>query len=159
SGLIAGSLVDRWNRQRVMIISDSIAGMCSLVILFLYSSQQLQVWHLYVISAIVGWVGTFQGLAFSAGLTMLIPKAQVTRARGMMSLAEYVSVIGAPLLGGLLIGILGVSGVLIIDILTFLFAAGTLFVVSIPQPPPVETEGRKPLWRDSIMGFQYIFQR
>jgi MFS transporter, DHA3 family, macrolide efflux protein len=159
ASLVAGPLVDRWNRKRVMMVSDAIAGVCSLAILLLYASDGLQVWHLYVTAAIMGCVGTFQGLAFSAGLTLLIPKTQYTRARGMMSLAEYASSIGAPLFGGLLVSVVGIGGVLVIDMLTFLVAIGTLFIVHIPQPPPVEAEAEIPLWRDSWSGFQYIFQR
>jgi MFS transporter, DHA3 family, macrolide efflux protein len=72
--IVAGPLVDRWNRQRIMIVSDSIAGLLSVVILLLYMADQLQVWHLYVMAAVFGWVGTFQGLAFTTSVTMLIPK-------------------------------------------------------------------------------------
>src|SRR5215207_9893580 len=54
--LAAGPLVDRWSRQRVMIVSDLIAGACTLVVLLLYTGGQLQVWHLYVVAAVVGFV-------------------------------------------------------------------------------------------------------
>jgi MFS family permease len=159
TSLVAGTLVDRWNRQRVMMVSDTVAGLCSLAILVLYTSNHVEVWYLYVVAAVVGCAGTFQSLAFSAGLTMLIPKSQYTRASGMMSLARYASSIGAPLLGGFLVSFVGIPSVLLFDILTFLFAVGTLFFVVIPQPPPVEHEVRKPFWRDSASGFQYLFQR
>jgi MFS family permease len=159
TSLVAGSLVDRWNRKQVMIVSDSLAGLCSLVILLLYTANQLEVWHLYVTAAILGCVGTFQSLAFSAGLTLLVPKAQYTRANSMMSLAGYASAIGAPLLGGVLVSFIGIGSVLVIDIITFLFAVTTLFFITIPQPPPTDTTIRQPLWRDTLSGFQYIFQR
>ena len=159
TSLVAGPLVDRWNRRRVIMVSDTAAGLCSLAILVLYAANRLEVWHLYGVAAVVGCAGTFQSLAFSAGLTMLIPKSQYTRASGMMSLARYTSSIGAPLLGGFLVSFVGIISVLLIDIFTFLFAVGTLFFVVIPQPPPVEHEVRKPFWRDSASGFQYLFQR
>jgi MFS family permease len=159
TSLVAGPLVDRWNRQRVMMVSDTLAGVCSLAILVLYAANHLEVWHLYVVAAVVGSTGTFQGLAFSAGLTMLIPKSEYTRASGMMSLARYSSSIGAPLLGGFLVSFVGITSVLLFDIITFLFAVGTLFFVVIPQPPSVEHEVRKPFWRDTASGYQYLFQR
>jgi MFS transporter, DHA3 family, macrolide efflux protein len=159
TSLVAGSLVDRWNRKTVMIVSDSIAGLCSLVILLLYATNALEVWHLYVTAAIVGCVSTFQHLAFSAGLTLLIPKTQYARANSMMSLAGYASGIGAPLLAAVLVSFIGIGSVLVIDIITFLFAVTTLIFVTIPQPPPTGTTIRQPLWRDTLSGYQYIFRR
>lgn len=156
TSLVAGPQVDRWDRKRVMMVSDTVAGLTSLATLILFAANRLEVWHLYAIAAVVGCAGTFQSLAFSAGLTMLIPKEQYARASGMMSFARYASGIAAPLLGGFLAG---VTVVLLIDIITFLFAVGTLFFVSIPQPPPVEHESGKPFWRDTASGFQYLFQR
>lgn len=159
TSLVAGPLVDRWDRRRVTIASDSAAAVCSLVILALYAANQLEVWHLYLTAAVIGASGTFHSLAFSAGLTMLIPKTQYARASGMMSLARYASGVGAPLLGGVVVSLSGIGTVLTIDILTFLVAVSTLFFVTIPQPPPVESEARKPLWRDTASGFRYIFRR
>jgi MFS transporter, DHA3 family, macrolide efflux protein len=158
TSFVAGSLVDRWDRKRVMMVSDTVAGLSTLLILVLFSANQLEVWHLYFTAAIVGCAGTFQGLALSAGLTMLIPKEQYTRASGMMSLAQYASKIGAPLLGGFLVTFAGLNSVLLIDIFTFVFAVSTLFFITIPAPPPVEEKPPR-LLHGTAAGFQYIFQR
>ncbi len=159
SKLVAGPLVDRWDRRRIMIVSDFIAGLSGFILFLLYSGGRLEVWHLYVLSVITAFVRTFQYLAYSASLTLMVPKAQYARAQGMISLAEYASLIGAPFLGSLLIYAIGLQGVLLIDLMTFLFAVGILFAVRIPQPTRLEAETPKPLWRDSLLGFQYIFQR
>ena len=67
----------------------------------------------------------------------------------------------APVLAGLLLTLIGISGIMIIDIVTFVFAVLAVAVVFIPQP--VESEagraGRGSLWRESIYGFQYIWAR
>jgi MFS transporter, DHA3 family, macrolide efflux protein len=157
--LVAGTLVDRWNRQRVMMVADLVAGLCSFAILLLFAADTLQVGHLYITSIVVGITGTFQGLAYSASLTVLLPKAQYARARGLISLSEYMSLIGAPLLGGVLVAVIGIGGILMVDLLTFLFAVGTLLIVRIPQPVSVDADVRVPLWRNSLLGYQYIMQR
>jgi MFS family permease len=156
---IAGSLVDRWNRKRVMQIADVIAGFASLTVFVLFTSGQLEIWHLYVTAAIAGMAGTFQGLAYSASLSLMIPKAHYARARGLISLGDYASQVGAPLLGGLLVAIIGISGVLLLDLLTLLVAMVMLAIVHIPQPVSTPTAQRPALLHDALLGYQFILKR
>jgi MFS family permease len=157
--LVAGALVDRWDRRRVMMVSDTAAGLSTLAILLLYNAGNLQVWHLYVVAAVTGSFGAFQSLAYSTAITTMLPKTQYARAAGMNSLAQYTSLIGAPVLAGILLGVIGISGILLIDVITFVVAVGALLVVHIPPPETVETEEPKPLWADSVFGIRYIAAR
>ncbi len=160
-GLIAGVLIDRWDRKHVMILSDLAAGLSSIIILLLYSTGQLQVWHLYVTTAIAGASGTFQYLAYSASITLMLPKEQYARASGLQSLSEYGSKIGAPIIAGILITVIGISGILLIDIITFLFAVSTLLFIHIPNPTqtPQAKASRGTFLQDAAVGFRYIFGR
>jgi MFS family permease len=144
-----------------MMVSDLAAGLTTAAILILYSTGGLQVWHLYVTAAIAGCAGTFQYLAYSASITTMLPKEQYARASGMISLADYTSKIGAPILAGVLLGVIGIGGILIIDIITFLIGVGTLLAVHIPQPAAQPKDGEREgnLWRESLDGFRYIFRR
>lgn len=158
---VAGALVDRWNRKLVMMLSDLAAGLMTVVVLILYSSGQLQLWHLYVTGAFAGAFQAFQFPAYSAAVTTMLPKEQYARANGMLALAESASGVFAPLVAGILLGIIGMSGILVIDICSFLVAISALLAVNIPQPTPVneDGEGKGSLWEESLYGFQYIWQR
>ncbi len=160
-GLVAGVLIDRWDRKRVMIVSDLAAGLSSVIILLLYSNGQLQVWHLYVTAAIDGAAGTFQYLAYSASITVMLPKEQYARASGLQSLSQYGSKIGAPIIAGILITVIGISGILLIDIVTFLFAVSTLLFIHIPNPTQTiqAKASRGTFLQDAVVGFRYIFGR
>jgi MFS-type transporter involved in bile tolerance (Atg22 family) len=91
----------------------------------------------------------------------MVPKAQYGRANGMLSLAESAAGIGAPLLAGVLVGILGISGILIIDIITFCLAIMILLIIHIPQPPTsAESHALRGSFRQEVIyGFRYIFTR
>jgi DHA3 family macrolide efflux protein-like MFS transporter len=158
---IAGALVDRWNRKFVMMLSDLAAGASTVAILLLYTTGNLQIWHLYVAGAFAATFESFQWPAYSAAITTMLPKEQYGRANGMWSLLESVSGIGAPILAGILIGLIGIGGVMTIDVLTFAFAVSTLAFVHIPQPEETAAgaEGRGSLWKESAYGFRYILQR
>ena len=125
---IAGALVDRWNKKLVMMISDLAAGLSTIAILILYTSGHLQIWHMYVAGAFSGFFQAFQWPAYSSAISVMVPKAQYTRAAGMMSLAEWGSGIFAPVLAGALIGLIGIGPILWIDIATFIFAITALLI-------------------------------
>jgi MFS family permease len=159
--LVAGVLIDRWDRKWVMILSDLTVGFSSVMILLLYSTGQLQIWHLYISSAIAGAAGTFQYLAYSASVTLMLPKEQYARASGLQSLSQYGSKIGAPIIAGILITLIGISGILLIDIFTFMFAVGTLFFIPVPNPSrtPEAKASRGTFLQEAAVGFRYIFAR
>ena len=158
---IAGALVDRSNRKFMMMISDLASGLVTIVIFVLYASGELQIWHLYIGSLISGTFQTFQWPAYSAAITLIVPKKHYARASAMNDLAGNSTGIFAPLLAGALLGLIGLRGIFIIDIISFTFAIGSLFLVHIPQPKITE-EGRKgqgSIWKEALYGFKYILER
>ncbi len=158
---VAGALVDRWNRKLVMMLSDLAAGLASIVTLALYLSGALEVWHLYALGAWTGAFSAFQWPAYSAAISTMLPKVQYTRASGMMSLAESASNVAAPALAGFLLSVIGIGGILVIDIVSFTLAVGGLLLVLIPQPKRSQEgdEGRGSLVQESVYGFRYIWTR
>ncbi len=158
---LAGAIVDRSNRKFMMMISDLASGVVSIGYLILFLSGHLQIWHLYIGNAISGTFQTFQWPAYSAAITMIVPKKHYARAHAMNDLAGNTSGIFAPLLAGALLPLIKLSGILTIDIVTFVVAILALLVVHIPQPE-VSEEGRTgqgSLLKESAYGFGYIFQR
>jgi MFS family permease len=158
---IAGALVDRWDRKLVMMLSDLAAGLMSVLVLLLYTTGNLEIWHLYLTGAFAGAFEAFQFPAYSAAVTTMVSKEQYVRANGMLSLAESASGVFAPLAGGILLGIVGISGILAIDVVTFMVAIGALLLVRVPPPKTTTSgqEGKGSLWQESLYGFRYIFDR
>lgn len=158
---IAGAIVDRSNRKTIMIVSDLLAGIATIFLLSLLATDSLQIWHIYVANLLAGAANAFQFPAYSAAVTMMLPKEQYGRAAGMLSLAGSASGILAPAFAGALLGPLGLVGIMGIDVATFLFAIFALFIVHIPQPE-VTAEGRTgqgSLLQESAYGFRYIFEK
>lgn len=158
---LAGTLVDRWDRRRVMLLSDTGAALCTLAVALLLFAHQLQVWHIYLLMAISSAFGTFQRPAYAAATTLLVPPQQYGRANGMIGLARSVSSLVSPALAGFLVVTAGLPIVLLVDFATFLFAVLTLVVVRFPSPP-WSAEGaaaRGSLLREAASGWVYITRR
>jgi MFS family permease len=162
---IAGAMVDRLPRKLMMMLSDAAAGLSTLVILLLYLSGNLELWHLYVAGAFTGVFESFQFPAFSAAISTMVAKEQYGRANGLLSLAESASTIAAPVLAGLLLAVIGIGGILVIDVVTCLFAVGVLAFVTVPQPKrttDVDANGdevKRDFWQEITYGFRYIWAR
>jgi DHA3 family macrolide efflux protein-like MFS transporter len=157
----AGAIVDRSNRKLMMMLSDLAAGLTTIVQLTLLASGNLEIWHLYITAAVAGTFQTFQWPAFSAAITLMLPKEQYGRANGLLELADAASGIFAPLLAAALLSIIGLVGIMTIDVISFVFAIGALLLVFIPQPERSEA-GRKAqsnLWQESLYGFRHILRR
>lgn len=158
---LAGVLVDRHNRKFMMMVSDLSAILATSGILVLYLLGILEIWHLYAAAFVNGLGNTFQWPAYSAAISTMIPKDKYSRANGMMSLVESVPAVLAPLLAGILMPIIQLTGILTIDVVTFFLAILSLSIVFIPQPEKtVEGQaGRGSMLQEALYGFKYIFAR
>jgi len=168
---VAGVVVDRCGRRAAILVSDTVLAATSCTVLVLYLNGGLEVWHLYAIAVVEGVMESLHMVAYSALVPLLVPESGLTRANGMISLADPSSEILAPALGGVLLRTTDLSVVLALDLLTFGFAVVTLLAVRVPEP--VRTAGRpdaegrpaagpRPwpaLRADLAFGFLYIARR
>ena len=157
----AGVMVDRYNRKLMMMISDFAAILATGMVFILYALGMLEFWHLYVAAVLNGLGNTFQWPAYSAAISTMVPKEQLGRANGLMSLMEAGPGVLAPILAGALYPIIGLTGLLGIDVATFFIAIGALVFVHVPQPQRTQ-EGEQAsggMLKEAWSGFQYIFSR
>jgi MFS family permease len=158
---IAGAMVDRYNRKLMMMVSDLGAVLATGTILILNATGHLEIWHFGVVSVVYGLSGTFQWPAYMAAVTTMVPKEQLGRANGMMMLVDSGPGIFAPILAGILLPIIGLTGILSIDVITFFLAISALLIVFVPQPVKTK-EGQAVkgnLLKEGLYGFKYIFER
>jgi MFS family permease len=158
---IAGVMVDRYNRKLMMMVSDIGGGLAILALFILFVTGRLQFWHLYILTAVLGIGTTFQWPAYSAAISVMIPKEQYGRANGMMSLIEAGPGVVAPLLAGALLPFIGIGGILLVDAITYGTAILALIAVFIPQPPATREgkDSKGGLLQEAAFGFKYIFTR
>ena len=158
---VAGALVDRWNRRWCMIVSDSGAGITTAVLALLLATGSLEIWHIYLAVSLSSVFKAFQLPAYTASTSMLIPKKYLPRASCVVRSGEACAQLISPLLGGVLLGIVKLQGVILIDLVTFLFALTTLLLVRFPntKTAAVSEDGKASIWQDVVYGWTYIAVR
>lgn len=160
AALFAGVLVDSCDRQKIMQVGDLLAGCSTVVILCLFLSDNLEIWHLYFTGAVNGLFGFLQSLAYSASLSSIVPQEHYTRAGAFNSVQMSGAYILAPALAGTLYPGIGLTGILIIDIVTFIIAISTLSIVRIPQPRQNQISRHNPnLKQELTFGFRYLLKQ
>ncbi|MEM9483233.1 MAG: MFS transporter [Cyanobacteria bacterium P01_F01_bin.116] len=155
--LFAGLIVDRFNRKYLMLLGDVVAALATIIIGVLYLTQQLHIWHLYIVVILAGSFGQIQTLAYRSSISMMVSKQHYTRTGSMASVVHYGSNIVGPALAGILYPLIGLSGVVLIDLLTFIVAFVTLLAASIPQPQ--KTQEPDYMLHKLTFGFRYVWQQ
>ncbi len=157
----AGALVDRWNRKLVIMLSDFSGAFTTLILLILFKTDLIEIWHLYAAGIISGFFGSFQYPAYASVITTMVPKKQYSRANSLRSVIASASGIGAPLLAGALLVFMEIDGIMLVDLVTFFIALGTILAIHIPQPKESAEgkKGRGSVWTETLQGFKYIRAR
>jgi DHA3 family macrolide efflux protein-like MFS transporter len=160
-GPLAGTLVDRWDRRKAMLISDLGAGLSTLSIAVVYLLGGLQVWYIYLAVFMNGAFGSLRIPSMQAAMTLMIPKKNLGRTSGMMEIVQIGEYLIAPTVAGGLMGSIGLAGIVMIDFSTFLVAISILLFVRIPRAT-VTAEGRTgqgTVLQEAVYGWKYIMAR
>ena len=134
--IFAGTLSDRWNNKKTLLVCDALAALTTFGVLLLLKTGNLRLWHLYGINAINGLMNTVQQPASEVAVTLLTPKKQVQRASSLQQVSNSIISIATPALAAAMIAFAGLESVLLFDLVTFVAAALSLLVlIRIPASP------------------------
>lgn len=155
---LAGALIDRFDRRALMILSNLWAALWTSGVALIFAFGSLRLWHVCLLAAAISASGAVLSPAFTASISQIVPKRHLGRASGMMQFGEAAAQTLAPLLGGFLVLTINLSGVLLIDIVTYAFAVLTLLFVRVPRAT-APAAGGSGLLREAASGWRYIVGR
>lgn len=156
---IAGGISDSWNKKSIIILSDTMAGFLSLLVLMLFSFDILEIKHLYIINFLLGIGDAFQNPASEVVISIIVSKENYIKTSGIRSFFNSFITIFVPICSVAIYSFSGLKYILIVDLLTFLFALLTLiFLVYIPEIKSLKEENIN-IFKQCIAGVKYIFYR
>lgn len=124
--IFAGAVTDRFDKKKTMLACDTYAAACTVLVLALYKTDLLCVWHLYAVNAVAGLMNTVQQPASEVAYTLVVPKEQYQRISGLQSLSRSLISIGNPLIAAAVYGMAGLGTVIMLDLVSFAIAFVTL---------------------------------
>jgi MFS family permease len=142
-GLLAGWLLDRFDRRRVMLVDNLVRGGAMTLIPLLYALDRLALWHVYAVAALYGLLMMIALAGGPALIPSLVPGAQLATANALEMLSFTLGGVVGPVLAGLLIGWIGAPNVVFLDALSYFVFAWALQHIRIPAASAAEEEGRR----------------
>lgn len=153
--IFAGSLGDRWDKRKTVVLCDVFAAMTTLAVLVLLRAGRLEIWHLYLLNALNGLMSTIQNPVSEVVVTLLTPKDQVQRVSGLLSLSSSLVTLLSPVLATAVLTLLGLEAVIVFDLATCAVAvAAMIFWVRIPESPAPAK--KVPLTQSAREGLQWL---
>jgi predicted MFS family arabinose efflux permease len=154
--LPAGPLVDRWNRRRILLTSEALAGLALVTVPIAQWLGVLTVAQLVVVAFVQGMCAVFFGVAETAALPTLVPAAQLPTALAQNEARGRGAALAGGPLGGLLFGIDRALPFLA-DAISYAAAAVALLFLrtDLRSEPATPAE---PLWRSTVTGLRWIWR-
>ena len=132
--LLAGGFVDSHRKKSIMLVSDSIAAVCSLTVLAFWRTGILQIGHIYLVNCVIGFMNSFQIPAQSVAVGILVPKDKIAQMSGMDSFSSNLVSVISPVLASSVFAFGGLGAVIAVDLLSFLFNFTVLLAfIKIPE--------------------------
>lgn len=155
-GLVAGALVDRWNRRRTMIAMDAVRAAIVLLIPILKAAGALSLPLLYALVFALAVASQVFRPALRASLANLVKTEDLVGANSLLETTRQLAGILGPAVGGVLIATVGISAVFILDALSFLVSGVLIARARIPQASGNPAHGTSGLFRDIVEGIRYL---
>ena len=95
-GPFVGALVDCWNRRLIMIVADSAIALATAILMILFATGRIEVWHIYAVSLVRSLGGAFHHPAMTSSTTLMVPNKHLTRVAGANQLLQGLVSIFAP---------------------------------------------------------------
>lgn len=130
---LAGAVVDRGDRRRVMLYGDVAAGLTQGALLVLYLNDSLEIWHCYVMISLLSASLAFQRVAWGSAVPQLVPKRFLGRANGVVQMALGLAQFLVPLIAVGILHAIGLGGILVFDVVSYLIATGVTLALRFPD--------------------------
>jgi MFS family permease len=118
-GLIAGSLLDRFDRRAVMLADNLVRGGAVALIPVLHALGRLAVWHIYLVAAVYGLLMMISLAGGPALIPSLVRREQLPTANALEMLSFTLGGVIGPVVAGALIAWVGAPNVVIVDAISY----------------------------------------
>jgi MFS family permease len=153
-GAVGGAIADRFDRRRVLMITQSLAMIQAFIYWLAVQFKFIQFWHILLLAFFLGVVNTINQTARQSLVNSLVPKDELLNAIGLQSSVFNFSKILGPTAGGMIIAFIGIAGCFLINALSFVALIFNLYLMELP--PWEARADAKSIWDDVKEGFSYL---
>ena len=149
----SGALADRYDKRKLLIISQSLYMFQATLLAVLTLTQVIQTWHILVLSLFSGFINALDMPVRQSFYSILVPPKLMSNAVALNSSIMNGSRLIGPAIGGLLIKYIGEGGCFTINAISFLFVLGALYMIEYSKNN--QTKKRNPMV-EIREGYKYV---
>lgn len=154
----SGYLCDKYNRKAIIICADSIAALISVFIYICVSYYEFNYFVLCVFTFLDSCANFFDNNAYQASITTLVSPDEVKTANGMSQIIDSLDSIASPIVAGMLYPLIGLNGIIIIDLISYLVSLVILVTIDSSKfSMDNENQKKRNTKREILLGFKFIF--
>ncbi len=154
---LAGVLADRWNRHRLLILTQALAMIQAFVLSYLVLSETIMVWHIVMLSLLLGVITAFDmPVRQSFMVEMIEEKTDLGNAIALNSSMVNGARLLGPSVAGLLIATVGEGTCFLLNGLSYLAVIASLLMMRLVRKNLRERQQKA--WHDLRDGFQYVYR-
>jgi MFS family permease len=144
--LVGGVVVDRLPRFRILFVSDLFNGVVVTLVALLAGTGRLEVWHVYIASAVFGLAEAFFYPAYIASVPQIVPIESLPSANSLSGLSYQLTGVIGPAIGAAMVALGGTPAAFGLDGLSF-FVSGACMapLLRITLPRPDDVSSRSPV--------------
>lgn len=154
-GLFAGAIVERFSKKKIIILTQSLAMIITLVLAGLTFSGHIAYWHLLISSLCLGVVNVFDMPARQTFVSELVAREDLQNAVSLNSMAFNVARIIGPAVAGIIMGTVGIAMCFLINGISFAAVLIGLFFVRSHEEKHHNRE-HKNIFKEVQAGIHYI---
>jgi len=157
---LGGAIADRFNRRNLMVIFDFTSSAIVFCLFLLMSAGNTSVMLIGVIMVLLSIVSALYTPAVTASIPLLVEERKLEGANGIVQAVQALSGVAAPILGGILYGIVGVQSLVVISGIAFFLSAVMEIFIKIPFTKREQADHIVPtIARDMKDGFSYVVKQ
>ena len=154
--LVGGVFADRKDRRKMLLMSQYIQMTCAFLLAILFLTHTVRIWHILMLSFIVGLGQSLGGPAYLALLPALVGPKDLSNAIAMNSIQFNLARILGPTIGGLTYTAFGATWCFTLNGLSFVAVILSLFMIQVKHVPP---KAHEPILDSMREGIRFIRKR
>lgn len=153
----AGVWADRYNRKMLIMLSDSLIAISTLILAILFLKGYNSLWMLFVASAVRSVGSGVQSPAISAFLPQLVPEDKLTKVNATNSSIQSLVMLVSPMISGALLNMATIESIFFIDVITAAIAVSILLLfLKVPSHAKALEKQKTSYFSDMVEGYNYI---
>jgi MFS transporter, DHA3 family, macrolide efflux protein len=153
-GPFAGVFVDRWDRKKVIVLTDLIRGIVVTLVGIAGVMGFIQVWMVFIVGIVSGLCSSFFNPAIISSRPDIVPEDKLMKANSVTSLAQSGMDMIGNAVGGVLYVLIGAPYMFLFNGFSYLFSAFTEIFIKIPK---VKREAKEITFKEDFkIGFNYL---